>query len=365
VLVSTLQAANRGTEFTITFLGQKTLSGATDTLRFTSNPNDSEDVIRNGLVSRVKLGLVRWTSRTPLADQLTIALRGVNPRAQLRGTQNIKDKWNFWLFRANVNGNGNAEKLQARYNTNGGLSASRITDAWKIDLGVTGSYNFQRATLSGGSEFRNVQRTYGGNSLAVKSLGQHWSAGMRGQYVFSDFFNQDIAFSIAPAVEWNYFPWREATRRQFTVQYSLGLNHYEYQRPTVFNETVETRFNQTLLTGFTTIQRWGNIRSSLELSNYMHDFGLNHATFSTGAELRLGRGLSINLNGTVSSIRDQIYLAREGQSDNEIIVNRQALPTSFRVSYFAGMSYTFGSIYNTVVNPRFGQTGRRGVFIQF
>jgi len=39
---------------------------------------------------------------------------------------------------------------------------------------------------------------------------------------------------------------------------------------------------------------------------------------------------------------------------------RQQLQTSFRNNVFGGIGYTFGSIYNTIVNQRFGTLGESG-----
>jgi hypothetical protein len=360
VLVTTLQAGNGGREYTVAFIGQKTLTGSIDTLRYVTAPNDADDVLRRRLVQTIRVGLVRWVARTPLAPRLMIGF--ASGGVQQASPQSVRDPWNFWLFTVRANGNGNGEQLRRTLNTTGSFSADRVTEQWKLNLGVTGSYNFSQFTLRDGNRFENLLRSYGASALVVRSLTDHWSAGVRTQYVFSDFFNQDVAFTFAPAVEWNLFPYTEATRRQFTVLYTLATNHYEYQRRTVFDRLSENRFNQTLLVALNTRQRWGNVRSTLEASNYLHDMGLYHLTLSGFTDLRLGRGLAFNLGGEVSRVRDQLYLPAAGNTDNEIIVNRNALPTSFRFNFFAGLTYTFGSIYNTVVNPRFGLTGQRGAF---
>jgi hypothetical protein len=62
-------------------------------------------------------------------------------------------------------------------------------------------------------------------------------------------------------------------------------------------------------------------------------------------------------------VNDQLYLVRGQLSDNQVIARQQALATNYRFFLNFGMSYTFGSIYNTVVNPRFG--GTRGNQMMF
>jgi len=43
----------------------------------------------------------------------------------------------------------------------------------------------------------------------------------------------------------------------------------------------------------------------------------------------------------------------KGASLEEILLRRRELETSYYYYFSIGLSYTFGSIYNNVVNPRF------------
>lgn len=61
--------------------------------------------------------------------------------------------------------------------------------------------------------------------------------------------------------------------------------------------------------------------------------------------------------GTVDRTRDQIYLPKAGATTEEILVRQRQLATSYRYSMTFGITYSFGSIFNNVVNPRFGGGG--------
>ncbi|MEJ2541900.1 MAG: hypothetical protein P8188_18355 [Gemmatimonadota bacterium] len=52
-------------------------------------------------------------------------------------------------------------------------------------------------------------------------------------------------------------------------------------------------------------------------------------------------------------IRDQRFLSGAGLSPEEILISRRELGTGSRFSVELGISYRFGSIFNTVVNQRF------------
>ena len=48
-----------------------------------------------------------------------------------------------------------------------------------------------------------------------------------------------------------------------------------------------------------------------------------------------------------------------------VLLRQQQLKTSYRYFAYAGLSYTFGSIFNNVVNPRFGNGGGDSFFFFF
>lgn len=53
-------------------------------------------------------------------------------------------------------------------------------------------------------------------------------------------------------------------------------------------------------------------------------------------------------------IHDQLGLVKGGVTPEEVLLRRRELETQFSYYSSIGLSYTFGSIYNNVVNPRFG-----------
>ena len=64
------------------------------------------------------------------------------------------------------------------------------------------------------------------------------------------------------------------------------------------------------------------------------------------------------LSGDLQLVRDQIYLPRQGATEEEILLRQRELATSFTYSGSIGISYTFGSTSAGVVNPRFsGSSG--------
>jgi len=369
LLLTSLAAGNGGSAISVNFHGQKAFAGKEDTLIVTTLPNDADDRVRRDLLRTFQLGLAPFVARTPIGSRLRLGLatglvtRPINPRA-------VQDPWNLWIYRVNGNVNLTGEQLTSRTELTSSFVANRVTETWKINLGVSGNYN-QRdfklfvpsTTVPGGRDTVNevvLQRTANANALIGRSLNAHWTLGTKVALGFSEPLNQKLALRLSPAIEYNYFPWAEAQSHQLTALYYVGPNYYRYYETTVFDELEETRYNHTLLFSLTQRQTWGNTNLSLEGSHYLHDPERNHVTVSGFMDFRLGRGFSVNLRGSASRVRDQIYIAARPQSERDILTQRQQLQTNFRYSMNVGMSYTFGSIYNSIVNQRFSNLGELG-----
>lgn len=72
-----------------------------------------------------------------------------------------------------------------------------------------------------------------------------------------------------------------------------------------------------------------------------------------GLSLKIVKGFSFNFFGQFSKIHDQLSLQKGGASDEEILLKRSQIATQYRYNTFMGVSYTFGSIHSSTVNPRF------------
>ena len=58
-----------------------------------------------------------------------------------------------------------------------------------------------------------------------------------------------------------------------------------------------------------------------------------------------------------TSALENIRYGRLDASDDEVLTRTRALATSFRLSGSIGLNFTFGSIYNSIVNPRLDEIG--------
>ena len=101
-------------------------------------------------------------------------------------------------------------------------------------------------------------------------------------------------------------------------------------------------------------QKWGSIDVTMQASNYLHDFSKNRIELGGHIEVRIIKGLSLGVFGEIARVRNQLSLAKEELTEVEILLRLQELETGY--TYFGGieLTYSFGSIYNNIVNPRFG-----------
>ena len=78
--------------------------------------------------------------------------------------------------------------------------------------------------------------------------------------------------------------------------------------------------------------------------------------------MRITQGLSIELGGNVAFIHNQLNLPRGDADLEEVLLRRRQLETNYQAGLSFGFRYRFGSIYNNVVNPRFGGGGSQDRF---
>ncbi len=347
ILVSDRQTGGGGREYTVEFIGRGKFSGMADTLVYVSNESDTDDIIRKGLTGLFKVGLIRYAARSPLGRYLTVGYSKPSAPAAVR------DKWDYWVFELSGNCWFNGEKSYRALNVNGDLSASRTTDVAKIRFGLWGNYNESKFDYQDYKAF-SLSRSRGFNSGYIRSVSDHWSAGLWGDFYSSTYSNRDLQAKITPAVEYNFFHYHESNRRELRLGYNLGVSYNDYIEETIYGKTTEWLTAQSIGLTLELVQPWGSIYSSFSESGYFHDFGKNRLELYSSLSLRIIEGLSLDLSGSASRIHDQLSLRRGEASDEEVLLRRNELKTSYEYWGSLGLSYSFGSIFNNVVNPRFG-----------
>jgi len=351
VLVTTEPTGAGGTQFTVNLIGRQDFTGRNDTLYYVSQRTDTYDEVRRGLTQTLKLGLVRYAARSELAERIQITYAA--PPGQPDGDRRRRDPWDYWVFNTGMSGNFSGEQSRSTTSLYGSASANRTTEKWKLSFGVSGQYSHSVQTISADTTIATDTYSESFGSLTVRSLGDHWAAGLRTGISSSTYYNQTIDIRLQPAVEYDVFPYAEATRHTLTIQYSLGVEGVKYRQQTIYEKTSQVLPLHTLRALYNTSQPWGSANASVSGSQYLSDPTKMSLGVSGNLNFRVFRGLSLAVQASVSLIHDQLYLPLAGATADEVLLNLQQLATSYSYYTAVGFSYTFGSAYNNVVNPRF------------
>lgn len=346
-IISTYERTGSGGSVTTFFLvGQGKYQGMADTLKCNTNPDDTYDIRRAKEVKILKLGLARYVAKTPLAQYLNVNFS--QPLSETVST----DKWNSWVYRASLNAYTSGQSTYSWGYLFGTLSANRITEKSKFRSSVGVDFENDKSTYQD-TTYKSTRVEKYGSVTYVKSINNNWSAGIMGYIQSSSYSNFDFAIEFSPGIEYDFFPYTESTRRILTLQYKAGMEINDYEEETVRFKTSETVGFHSLSTYFSVIQKWGSISSQVAWQNYFFDFSYYRLNLYTSANLRLFKGLSFNIYGNVAAVHDQISLPLGDASLEDVLLRRKMQKTEYTYSVSFGFSYTFGSIYNNAVNPRF------------
>jgi hypothetical protein len=356
VLVTSLRTGAGGREYTLAFIGQRRFEGIDDTHKYFTESTDTEDEIREGMAKALKVGLMSYVAKTPISSRINISYRDVVQEAE------AKDKWDYWVFSISGNGYLSGEESYKYKSISGSFSASRVTPELKISLSLYGSYNKQNFDYDSTS-LESIRESLSLGGLVVNGIDDHWSYGAYFDSGSSTYENIKFGLTLQPAVEYNLFPYSQSTRRQLRFLYRIGFSSVKYREETIYDKMEETLWKQSLSITFDIKEKWGSISTTLGYSHYLHDTSFYRLTLFNILNIRVIKGLNFFAFGGGSRIHDQLSLVKGDITLDEVLLRRKQLETGY--DYFAavGLSFTFGSIYTNVVNPRFGSHGYGGMHI--
>lgn len=352
VLFTDHQTGGGGRSYMIEFIGRQRFAGRLDTMQLATPRDATDDEMRTTLVRYLKLGLIPFLNETSAVKGLDV--RYTAPETGLSSTTPQRDPWNYWVFRTDVNGSGASEAASRKFSSNASFTADRTTADWHIRFYGRSDYTERHYSFSDGSKLTSYTNGYDASAFVVKSKGPHWSMGGTASLRSSTTENQRHAARLAPALEYSLFPYSEFQRRQLTATYTLGVTDVSYYAVTTYDKKRETLFDHSLEVSYDLTQPWGDFNLSVSGSQYLHDLSKYSVTTSMDGNFRLFRGLSLNVSADASRVNNQLYLPRGEATDEEVLLDLRQLRTSYRLSGRIGLSYTFGSIFNNIVNPRLG-----------
>jgi len=357
ILITTQKTESGDEEYTISFTGQNEFEGNNHALNYLAEKTYTADEVKKGLANIIKMGLMRYVAKTPVSSRVSI-----NFSEKVKPTS-VVDKWNFWVFSLSADSFLSGEQSYDDWMLWGSFSANRVTPDLKIRLSISGTFEKTEFRL----EDQVIESSYESRSfsgLVVKSINDHWSAGGYFSAYSSSYNNIRLGLNPAPAIEYDLFPYSQSTKKQLRFLYRAGFNPVRYREETIYDKKSENLWKESLEVVLELKEKWGTISTSLEGSHYFHDFKKNRLELWGEVSLRIFKGLNFNIYGGGSRIHDQLSLPKGEVSLQDILLQRRQLETSYTYYFSVGLSYTFGSIFSKIVNPRFGGSST-GISINF
>ncbi len=347
ILQTKQNAGNGGKEYSYIFTGNMRFKNKNDTLSFYTTADNTNDEIRKKQLKILKIGLMTYVAHTPYADKINISFSEDSLSAQ-----NPVDKWRNWVFNLSAYANTTADDSYVNYNASAGVGLNKVTQKNKIEIDYTNYYNLSIFYLEDDT-VRSERETNYFRTLFAKSIGEHWALGFNADFGNSTYNNKKIFTGFWPTVEYNIFPYSKSNVIQLRLQYLIGPKYYKYYDTTIYNKTEQFFNHQKLAIAFRINKKWGYINTSISGQHLFFDFSKNRLNINNSLNIRVFKGLSVSFNGNFSIIHDQIFLPKNTMSYEEILLRQQQASTNYSYWLSMGLSYTFGSIYNNVVNPRF------------
>jgi hypothetical protein len=351
VLIRQSRTASGGLEHTLDFTGLQRFDTLSQTLKTATTSSDTDDVIRRQLATALRAGLLRFLTNESVPPELQVTVR-LGTEEQRPAV--VGDRWNNWVFSLRGSASFQGEESSKERQLGASMSADRITPDWKISFGAEIDHEREEFDLDEETPVIAESRERDFMWQVVKGLGEHWSAGAMGEVESSTFDNIKLSVTAGPAVEYNVFPYSQYTRRQLRALYAVGLGSFSYFEETIYGKTEETLPLHEMSLTLEQRERWGSMQARVEWSQYLHDLSKNRLELDGELSFRIARGLSVSAQGSASRLRDQLSLPLRGATDEEVLLRLRQLESGYEYGFSFSLTYTFGSIFSSIVNPRFG-----------
>lgn len=261
------------------------------------------------------------------------------------------DKWNFWIFEIGSRVDWEKESNQSEFELEGEINIERTTELWRIRSEIETRYEINRVTNAGESITSSLSRSKASVSV-VKGIAELWSAGIFSEAFSNTYNNIKLGTGFRAALEYSVFPYRISATKQLTFAYLIGPRYFNYLEETIFGEHEEKLFQQSVRVNLNLRRTWGRLFIRLEGSHYLHDWTKNRLAMNSFLSLQVIKGLFLRFGGRANLVNDQLFLPKGEASLEEVLLQRRALATGYELDFYLGIAYTFGSIYNSIVNTR-------------
>jgi len=349
LLINDIRNGSGGRTYTIQFMGRKEFQGMRKELTYQTHPMMTNDEVRQGLTQKIALGLLTYLAETEWADRIAISIEGAPQEQSTLSTKD--DPWDNWIFEVYGEIRLDKETSRSDFDSEFGFESDRVTEDWRVRTDVEFNHS-ESHFMNDEEEYTNVRQRHYARGSVVKSLSNHWSAGIFSGVSHSTYSNIDLSYFFRPAIEYNLFPYREVIRREITFAYKIGYQRNNYISRTIYGEIEEDLFSHSIDMEMRFRQPWGDISTTLQASTFLHDFTKNRVELDSYVSVRVYKGLAVRFSTNLDLVRDQLNLPDKDASIEDLLLRQRQIATDFEARVEVGLSYTFGSAFNNIVNTR-------------
>jgi hypothetical protein len=306
--------------------------------------NDTSSTLRDKLLNKLKLALI------PFLDKASYNIK-VDVDSNFDDLTVNDDKWKNWVFE--LSGSYNDDKEESRKTNRYELEfeIDKLTPEWRIGMEIKRNESNGKF-FSNDKVYTSNRKTTSISGRVVRSISDHFSAGIFSSAYQNTYENIDFNRYIAPAIEYSFYPYKDVLSKEITLAYRIGIGKRNYIEKTIYGYEKQKLSSQTLSLNIRFRQKWGNISSYLNATQFLNDGTKKRFSLRSDLDLRVFEGLAVRFSGNINLIREQYSLAAVSTSIEELLLQQRQIATDYRTNFSVGLSYTFGSIYNSVINTR-------------
>ena len=306
--------------------------------------NDTSSTLRDKLLNKLKLALV------PFLDKGNYNLK-VDIDSNFEDLSTNDDKWKNWVFELSGSYNNDKEESRQTNRYEIEFEIDKLTEDWRIGMELKRNES-NRKFFSEDDVYTSNRKSTSFNGRIVRSISDHFSAGAFFGLYQNTYENVDLNRYIAPAIEYSFYPYEDVLSKEITLAYRIGVGKRDYIEKTIYGFEKQKLSSQTLSLNIRFRQKWGNISSYLNATQFLNDGSKKRFSLRSDLDIRVYEGLAVRLSGNINLIREQYNLAAGSTSIEDLLLQQRQIATDYRTNFSVGLSYTFGSIYNSIINTR-------------
>ena len=344
ILIRDIWNPSGGRSYEIEIDGNNEFTDIYSTTKVSGFSTDTSSSLRDKILNKLKLALV------PFLDKAKYDLN-VKIDTNFDDLEINDDKWKNWVFE--LSGSYDSDKEESRRSNRYEIQfeIDKVTEDWRIGIDLERDER-NREFYSDDNVYLSNRKTTSLRGRVVRSISDHFSAGVFFGAFQNTYENIDFNRYIAPAIEYSFYPYQDVLSKEITLAYRIGTGKRNYIEKTIYGYENQTLASQTLTLNVRFRQKWGNISSYIDGTQFFNDGTKKRFSLRSNLDIRVFEGLAVRFSGNVSLIREQYSLAAGNTSVEDLLLQQRRIASDYETNFSIGLSYTFGSIYNSIINTR-------------